>query len=137
MTDKLYERLTEAKQIKECIQEQNARKEALLYGLLPSGIAYDKDKVQTSPEDTLSRTMATVSEIDDYIRNVLDPKYQKAVDNVMELLNNITCTNYKCIMIKWYIGCKRASQIAYEMNYTEDGVYKIHRRMCKILEEYV
>lgn len=136
MTDKLYERLTEAKRIKECIQEQNARKESLLYGLLPSGIAYDKDKVQTSPDDTLSKTMAKVSEIDDYIKE-LDIKYQAACEHVMSLFDNIECTTYKCVMIKWYIGGQRAESIADAMGYTPDGIYRIHRRMCKVLEPYV
>lgn len=136
MTDKLYQRLTEARDIKEKIQEQNARKESLMYGLIPSGVAYDKDRVQTTPDDALSRTMAAVSEIDSYIKE-LDAKYQEAYARVMDLLDNITSTEYKCIMIKWYIGNKRVSTIAKEMRYSEDGVYKIHRRVCKMLEAYV
>lgn len=132
----LIERLSEVKSIKCKISELRAMKESLYYSLLPTGIDYDKDKVQTSPEDPMLKVMSKVDEIQREIDSYVD-LIPEATERVMELLNIIECTDYKCIMIKWYIGGMKASDIADQMGYTEDGIYKVRRRMLAVLSNHL
>ena len=62
------------------IQRLMAKRDELRFSLYPKAITYDKDRVQTSPEDVLSERVSALFEIEDKITRVgydLDVKVVK------------------------------------------------------------
>ena len=62
-----YDFLLGPRRIADAIWRKDLRRQELRSCLLPSGISYDKDPVQTSPEDSMARIMAEVDELDQQI----------------------------------------------------------------------
>ena len=68
MTDKVYEFLNAPRHTLLQIQDLSAKIEALEDSLLPSGIRYDADKVQTSPKDPVPEIMAKIDDLDRQVK---------------------------------------------------------------------
>ena len=62
-----YDFLLGPRRIADAIWRMALRRQELRSCLLPSGITYDGDRVQTSPEDSMARVMAEVDELDQQI----------------------------------------------------------------------
>jgi hypothetical protein len=54
-----------------------ARHDELESCLLPAAIRYDKDKVQTSPDDTISKIVAEISELETQMKAILLAKAER------------------------------------------------------------
>ena len=57
-----------------------ARHDELESCLLPAAIRYDKDKVQTSPDDTISKIVAEIAELESQMNAVLLAKAERIDD---------------------------------------------------------
>lgn len=135
MKQSLYLKLTEVRRIKEQIKELKCKKDSLYSLLLPSGIAYDKDKVKTSPEDPMLKTYAKISVIEDSITEK-QAELMQAVDRVCNIIKELPGAKERMIFYMWYIECLNAKQIRDKLDYmSEDTVYKLHRKGIKKLEE--
>lgn len=77
--------------------------ESLRYNLLPGAIRYDKDRVDTSPQDGMSELFA---KIDVYERELVEEcgNRASAVIKVDEALNKMRDTKERIILKEYYIG---------------------------------
>lgn len=106
--------------------------------LLPSAIRYDKDKVQSTPRDQLSETVAKINEME---RQVEELKAERSaliinVNNMIEKLDNDI---EKAVLTEWYINRTRPSRIAGNIGYSERQMYRCKREgvrhLAKILKD--
>lgn len=98
--------------------------------LMPSGIRYDKDKIQTSPKDKLSETVEKLV--------YLEKKYQKRIRclsddlaKVEELLEAMPTSEYREVLHLRYLAGRTKPmtwmEVAEKMGYSEDHVRgKLH-----------
>lgn len=120
-----------------------ARKENIIAELrsclLPGAIGYDKDKVQSSPRDQLSETMAKIDELE---RQVEALKAERSaliieVNNVIEKLENDI---EKAVLTEWYINRTKPSRIASNIGYSERRMYHYKKEgvqhLAQILEDF-
>lgn len=105
--------------------------------LLPAGIRYDKDKVQTSPTDPLSGRMAEIADlqrdIDDKISGLLSRQRQaqRFVDVLEDSLE-------RQVLSLYYLGAPpmRMAEVARVVHYSRDYTYKVFERALGHLNEY-
>lgn len=129
----LHEDLSEVLVLNRRITNLNIQIAALESCLLPSGIAYDKDKVQSSPGDKMSEICAEIfakeKKRDELIRSL-----PAAVKRVEDIINRLPEGNHRNVMILWYIGGRSAGQIQDDIGYQEiSSVYKARRVAIKKL----
>lgn len=112
------------------------RREALHGCLLPAGIRYDLDKVQTSPSDRMSAIEAeivdTSREIDKLMAQKLDQI--EMIADAIALLRNDT---EQIILTGYYLSGLSMRQISETIHYTVRGANKIRQRAIRHLAESV
>lgn len=84
--------------------------------LLPSGIRYDTDKVQTTPEDKLARVMA---EIDRLEREIAELKLEqaRAIADIEGVISTLHYEQSQEAMTRFYILRQKVADIAEIMHY--------------------
>ena len=123
MTVKEYLNQVRLNEIK--IENLKERQEELRQSLLPSGIAYDKDRIMTSPTDAMSEKMA---EIVDLYNSTLEAinELEKLKNTIIEQIQRLTDYRQMRVLYEHYIRGMSLNDIAIELNYTYKWVCKIH-----------
>ena len=102
--------------------------------LLPAGIRYDKDVVQTSPEDKLSAIAGAVIELDQRIQEL---KQQKArlIMRITASIDRLPDSRERTILVAFYIGRKSVREISEIIAYSESHTYQLRRQGVRHLAE--
>lgn len=108
--------------------------EALGYSLLPSGIRYDKDRVQSCPEDTMAEIISQRLELDKQItdKRKLRGELINEIYDAIECLEDEKAQN---ILIKYFVSKKTLRSIAIEMGISKSGVHKIYKKALLSFKE--
>lgn len=107
--------------------------------LLPKAIQYDKDKVQTSPEDILSEKVAEISEMDmEWKKAVVNLKYRRAQAEAM--LKQLVSSDEREVMRWYYMSMNNKhlmtwEEVASKMAYNKRWILKIHGNAIMHLSE--
>lgn len=104
-----------------------SKKKMLESCLYPSGIRYDLDKVQGSPENQLEKLTSEIFEVERKIRDLYSAKLDKAAE-IEQLINLVESEEFRTILTLRYIGHMSINKIAESMSYSPDWVYKKHRK---------
>ncbi len=127
MNQEAYNYLNSVRIIDLRILRLSARKKMLESCLYPSGIRYDLDKVQGSRENQLERLTAEISEIEHKILELYSQKLDKA-EEIYGVITKVDSQEFQTILTLRYIGHMSIQKIAEQMNYSQDWVYKKHRK---------
>lgn len=108
--------------------------------LLPQAIRYDKDKVQTSPDDVLARQAAEIADIGEQLREtwlILSSR----VAHAEKLLLNLDDSDEREVMRYYYLDADTEGRlytwavVAKCMGYDERNIYRIHGSALAHLSE--
>lgn len=117
------------------INELKQRIDEEYYSLLPSGIRYDLDKVQTSPEDRLPEVMGR---IDEHIRVMCDRLERLLVRKqwAEHLINKLEDTRQRQVLDLYFLSVERMTmkKIADKMGYSEQQTFRYYSEGLKNLE---
>ena len=91
--------------------------------LLPAAIRYDKDKVQTSPDDQVSRIMAEITELESRM-NQLQMAKATRIDEIYKTLGKLESEEQRTALTMRFINRIPVSKIAEQMGYAEPTIYK-------------
>lgn len=111
-------------QILRLLSKKKMLESCLLY---PSGIRYDLEKVQGSPENQLEKLTGEIFEVERKIRDLYSSKLDKAAE-IEQLINLVESEEFRTILMLRYIGHMSINKIAESMSYSPDWVYKKHRK---------
>jgi DNA-directed RNA polymerase specialized sigma24 family protein len=100
-----------------------ARHDELESCLLPAAIRYDKDKVQTSPEDQMSKIMAEISELETQMKAILLAKAER-IEDINNTIHSLDSDEERTALTMRFINRIPVSQIADAMGYAEPTIYK-------------
>jgi DNA-directed RNA polymerase specialized sigma24 family protein len=91
--------------------------------LLPAAIRYDKDKVQSSPEDTISKIVAELNLLE---RRMAEVQYQKAkrIEEIDSAINSLDSDEERTALAMRYINRKPVTEIADAMGYSIKRIYQ-------------
>lgn len=95
--------------------------------LLPAAIRYDKDKVQTSPEDAMSKIVAEVTELEKEMNRVQQRK-AKQIAKIDKAINTLTSDEERTALTMRYINRIPVSDIAEAMGYSIKRIYQFMDR---------
>ena len=126
MKDEVYEFLTMPKKTKLQIRSKQMQIEDLRLQMLPGAIRYDKDIVQSSPEDPMLKFIVRVDELEREIEG-LKQRYvdeQKLISEAIEMLED---KREQVVLIGRYVSGDSYDEIAAELFLSVDRVFQIHR----------
>ena len=100
-----------------------ARHDELESCLLPAAIRYDKDKVQTSPDDTISKIVSEISELETQMNEVLLAK-AKRIDEITNIIHSLESDEERTALTMRYINRVPVADIAEAMGYSVKRIYQ-------------
>lgn len=108
-----------------------ARAEELRLSLLPSGITYDRDRVQTSPKERIVETMAKIDELDREYRDITADmmKYKQEMTEWFLVLPE----REREVLTLYYVDCKGIRYISDTMQITERHVFRLRKNGVSML----
>lgn len=123
MNKQAYEFLNSARVLHWQWLRLKAKHDELQSCLLPAAIRYDKDKVQTSPEDAMSKIMA---EIDALEKEMARIQHRKSVqiEEIDKAISSLTSDEERTALTMRYINRIPVTAIAEAMGYAEPTIYK-------------
>lgn len=91
--------------------------------LLPAAIRYDKDKVQTSPDDAISRILAEVNDLEKEMDRLQLLKAQR-IEEIYKAINELPSNEERTVLMMRFISRIPVREIANAMGYAEPTIYK-------------
>lgn len=119
-----YDRLLLPRRLADDIHRLELRREELVTKLLPKAITYDKDRVQTTPEDRVAVVMAEVDELDRKIE-ALKCKRFEAIQEITQDLDQLEDSRERLILDAYYLSGQSMESIADYLNYSLSHTYRI------------
>lgn len=132
MDQKLNDFLTRPRQIDRKIMRLRARIDELKMSLLPSGIRYDTDKVQTSPEDPLLKVAEKVSELEEQIRDLYAER-AKAVQEISDTIEKLEDDEEKTVLECRWGSRAPVWELADMMHVSRRTLYRIQKKALRHL----
>jgi len=123
MNKQAYEFLNSARVLHWQWLRLKAKHDELESCLLPAAIRYDKDKVQTSPEDPMCKIMAEINELEKEMIEVQHRKFVQ-IEKIGRALNALESDEERTALTMRYINRIPVSAIAEAMGYAEPTIYK-------------
>ena len=117
MSKELYHKLTKSERIGYKLIGLKAQIEELRSHLLPSGIAYDKENVQSSPDDKIAKVVMEIEELQEEY-SALQLKQADAIKETREFINKLSDPKQIVIMELSYIAHLNHKEIADEIKYS-------------------
>ena len=102
--------------------------------LLPSGIRYDKDQIQTSIEDTMTAKMAELGDYELKRKELLRTLTTRQAQAI-EIVSHIPDTKQRQVMEIYYFDTSNPTwdDVADEMGYDRRYILKVHgNALCRI-----
>ena len=119
-----YDFLLGPRRISDEIWRKDLRRQELKSCLLPSGIAYDGDRVQTSPEDSMARVMAEVDELDQQI-DTLRRSMAMEILRISRVIDQMDDPREATVLDAYYLGRRSMQEIAEHLHYSTRHVYRL------------
>ena len=120
----VYDFLLSPRRIAEEIWRKDIRRRKLRACLLPIGIVYDKDRVQTSPEDQMAETMAEVADLDQQIE-ILQRQRARQICRIGRAIDQLGDSRERAVLDAYYTGQMSMTEIAEYMHYSRQHIYRL------------
>lgn len=119
-----YDFLLGPRRISDEIWRKDLRRQELKSCLLSSGIAYDGDRVQASPEDSMARIMAEVDELDQQI-DTLRRSMATEILRISRVVDQMDDPREATVLDAYYLGRRSMQEIADHLHYSTRHVYRL------------
>lgn len=100
-----------------------SKRDELQSCLLPAAIRYDKDKVQSSPEDAMSKIVAEIGEIEKRMAELQQARSIR-IDEIYNAINKIESAEERTALTMRYINRIAVPEIAKSMGYSVKRIYQ-------------
>lgn len=144
MTDELYARLTAIQRQKQKIREAEEDLEVLFNQIVsPQAQRLDADRVQSTPEDPMPKYAARVEKQERKITKLRE-ELPKVTEQTITFIRKAGGMEYgrphperSAVLIAVYVQRKDYKQIAEEMGYSENSLYRFRRDGLRVLEQII
>lgn len=114
------------------LQQKKAALESCLY---PSGIRYDSDRVQSSPEDKTSKVCAEIRDIEKEIKNLCNKKEEAYIDiiHVLDKIEGQNADDERTVLYGYFVGMNSIEKISMELNLSRRSTYnRFHSGLASV-----
>ena len=127
--------MKEIRNAEKAINAMNLELEALRYHASGAGaIRYDKDKVQTSPEDFLSMVMDDIVEIDKQIEETR-AKVDGLKGRAYSVIRRMSLQEHRTVLELYYLNGLSMANAAIHLNMSERSAYYLRDDAIKEFEK--
>lgn len=91
--------------------------------LLPAAIRYDRDKVQTSPDDAMSKIVAEINALEQEMNKIQMLK-AKQIEKIDKAINDLESYEERTALTMRFVNRKPVPEIAEAMGYADSTIYK-------------
>jgi DNA-directed RNA polymerase specialized sigma subunit len=119
-----HEYMMQVRRIELRIRRISLQIEELESCLLPQGIRYDKDKVQTSPEDTLSKIVGKISDLEKQ-RTQLVRERRLLLLEIQDALDRLDNENEQIVLEAYYLSRMSMREISDMIGYSIRQAYRL------------
>jgi len=123
MNKQAYEFLNSARVLHWQWLRVKAKHDELESCLLPGAIRYDRDKVQTSPDDIMGKILAEVNELEQRMEQLQVAK-SKRIEEIYTIINSLQSDEERTVLTMRFISRIPVTEIAEAMGYAEPTIYK-------------
>lgn len=123
MNKQVYDFLNSARVLHWQWLRLKAKHDELELCLLPSAIRYDRDKVQTSPEDPMAKIVGELNSLEIKMAQIQYDKAQR-IEEIYKAINSLDSNEERTALAMRYINRKPVTEIAEAMGYAEPTIYK-------------
>lgn len=123
----VYEYLQQPVRMGREIWRKVLRRDELKASLLPVAITYDGDRVQTTPDDRMSRIMAEVADLDRQIEELRRVRAQ-SIMTIGKTIDKLEDKTEAAVLEAYYVAGMSVPKIAEHINYSPSHTYAIRRR---------
>lgn len=136
MNKQAYEFLNSARVLHWQWLRLKAKHDELETCLLPSGIRYDRDKIQTTPDDQMSKLVSEIMELEKEMARVQVCKSNQ-ITKIEEAVNSLESVEQRTALTMRYINRIPVTRIADEMGYAEPTIYKFMNQGGEIIAKSI
>ncbi len=104
--------------------------------LLPAAIRYDKDKVQISPEDSMSKIISEINELELEMARIQKKKSQQ-IEKIYKEISRLASDEQRTALTMRYINRISVTDIAEAMGYAEPTIYKLMNQGGEIIAKSI
>lgn len=118
------------------IEELQARINEMRVALLPSAIRYDRDKVQTSPSDTVTDRMAAIAEYSNLLDRKISKLYRRRA-TAQRLIDTLTDSLERQVLSMYFLSNSRPTmdEIATRVSYSVQHTFRIYAAGLEHLQD--
>ena len=102
--------------------------------MLPRAISYDKDRVQTSPQDPMPNFAAEIDELDRQMVKLMNDYYE-SVGEVEKTIREVENEDARLILAKRYVGLKSWDTIENEVNWSRKTIFRRHSLGLEVIKK--
>lgn len=135
MNRALYLVLARPKRIRLQIRKTEAVIEGLRLSMLPGSVRYDKDRVQSSPDDPMTQYITRIEKLEKKIQE-LQLKYLDAQDEIVLLADSLPGPQDTIITLRFVSGWDFPG-IAKSLGMSERQMFRYYRKAIDALEKDV
>lgn len=135
MTQEVYTLLTKPKKIRADIRKTESEIDGLRLSMLPTGITYDKDIVQTSPDDPMAQYVVRVEALLNRLKT-LKLAYLEAQDKVVEACNKLSSPQSEIISLRFISGWS-FEKIAESFPMSERQMFRYYKKGLMEIDEQI
>ena len=139
-TKEAFEYLGQIRRVEREMQRLELAIQQASFSLLPGAIRYDKERVNTSPDDMMTKTYAEIDEME----RELKANYKRKTEYLKEIYGTIerimpeeteSQQIEKNIVTMYFVGRKSIQEISDELNYSTRHTYRLRNRGVKTFAE--
>lgn len=122
-----YTYLNSIREIDLAISRKIIQHDELQACLIPSGIRYDKAKIQTTPDDKLSKIAAKVIDLEHEIKDLRLEKGDRLME-ISDILSRMENKDEETVLTEFFIGRIAMREIAASVFLEKSAVYDLRRK---------
>lgn len=104
--------------------------------LLPAAIRYDKDKVQISPDDSMSKIISEINDLEVEMAKIQKRKSEQ-IEKIYKEISRLASDEQRTALTMRYINRIAVTDIAEAMGYAEPTIYKLMNQGGEIIAKSI
>ena len=104
--------------------------------LLPAAIRYDKDKVQSSPEDPMCKIVTEVMELEKEMKRIQLSKARQ-IAKIDQAISSLESDEQRTALTMRYVNRIPVTDIAEAMGYAEPTIYKLMNQGGEVIAKSI
>ena len=133
-TNEICEYLGQVRGLKRRIERLDEQILSLRYSLLPGAIRYDKERVVTSPKDSVTETFALIDALERDRAKMIEQQNKIQIE-IYRKIKQLPVGKERVFLVRYYIVCENMTNIADGLDITVRHLFRVRDNAIRMLAE--